>query len=257
MDSPNCIPIDHGPRRSSSRTNGRPSHEMYRRGSDFSTISFLDEVEMAQDEIFSGAVGESLPSSISAFHHHRGRADSTASFTYYQEDEEQGVLPPPEDDSAILDDESELDFEEDRSVDLEAGELAEMRRTSSGHSRTSVHDRLLRSDSARTDGSNFTRGHRTSQKIYIVTEDLTIAVAGFRTSTLGFAVYTTICVLTLGLGYLLLRWLPRWQVRIVGTPCSLGDCSWVVIEVSSRVAYRNKTHFVLFLKLLFLRTRLI
>jgi cation-transporting ATPase 13A3/4/5 len=203
-----------------------------------STSSFLDEVEMAQDEMFSGPMGESVPTSVSSFAHRRGRADSTASFTYYQDDEEQENLPPSdENDSAILDDESELDFEEDRSVDLEAGELAEMRRTSSGHSRASVHDRLLRSDSTRTDGSNLGRGHRTSQKIYIVTEDLTIVVAGFRTSTLGFAVYTTICVLTLGLGYLLLRWLPRWQVRIVGRPCSLRDCSWVVIEVSN--SWRN------------------
>jgi cation-transporting P-type ATPase 13A2 len=214
---------------------------MYRRDSNISTSSFLDEVEMAQDEMFSGPMGESVPTSVSSFAHRRGRADSTASFTYYQEDEEQEqeheLLPPAEDededDSAVLDDESELDFEEDRSVDLEAGELAEMRRTSSGHSRASVHDRLLRSDSTRTDGSNFGRGHRTSHKIYIVTEDLTIVVAGFRTSTLGFAVYTTICALTLGLGYLLFRWLPRWQVRMIGTPCSLGDCSWVVIEVST------------------------
>jgi len=146
-------------------------------------------------------------------------------------EDEEDPLPLSEDDSAILDDESELHFEEDDSADLEAGELSTMRRTSSGYSRTSAHDRLLRSDSARTDES-LRRGHRTSQKIYIVTEDLTIVVAGFRTSTLGSALYITIVVLTLGLGYLLLRWLPRWQVRIVGSACPLNDCTWVVIEVS-------------------------
>jgi cation-transporting ATPase 13A3/4/5 len=184
---------------------------------------------MAQDEVFAGPMGESVPTSVSSFAHRRGRADSTASFTFYDEE----PLPPSEDDSAILDDESELHFEEDEEeeVDLEAGELSTMRRTSSGHSRASVHDRLLRSDS---NGSNLGRGHRTSQKIYIVTEDLTIVVAGFTTSTLGFALYTTICVLTLGLGYLLFRWIPRWQVRIVGTPCPLRSCSFVVIEVCSQ-----------------------
>ena len=197
-----------------------------------SSSSFLDEVEMAQDEMFSGPMGESVPTSVSSFAHRRGRADSTASFTYYQEDDEEPLPPSSEDDSAILDDEPEIQYEEDDSVDLEAGELATMRRTSSGHSRSSVRARLLRSDSARTEGSNFDRGHRSSQKIYIITEDLTIVVAGFRTSNLGFALYTTICVLTLGLGYLLLRWLPRWQVRLVGTSAPLGDCNWVVIEVS-------------------------
>lgn len=235
MDDTNGgVPIN-GARRSrehreSSTSNG-PYRTMYRRDSNLSTSSFMDEVEMAQDEMFSGPMGESVPTSVSSFAHRRGRADSTASFTYYQEDEEEPLPPSSEDDSAILDDESELNFEEEDSVDLENGEL-ERRRTSSGHSRASVHDRLLRSDSARTDGSTLGHGHRMSQKIYIVTEDLTIVIAGFKTSTLGFAMYTTICVLTLGLGYLVLRWLPRWKVRLVGRGCALRNCNWVVIEVS-------------------------
>lgn len=235
MTESNSVPINHGPR-SSSRTNGSSHSQygpVYRRDSNLtnaSVSSFLDDVEMAQDEVFAGPMGESIPTSNSSFLHRRGRADSTASFTFYDEEPLQ-----PSDDSAILDDESELNFEDEEQVeeevDLEAGELSTMRRTSSGHSRASVHDRLLRLDS---NGSNFGRGHRTSQKIYIVTEDLTIVVAGFKTSTLGFAVYSTICVLTFGLGYLLFRWLPRWQVRIIGTPCSLRNCSWVVIEVSTQ-----------------------
>lgn len=230
MDESRGVPIHNGRRSTSSRTNGAPNGPFYRRDSNLSSSSFLDEVEMAQDEVFAGPMGESVPTSVSSFAHRRGRADSTTSFTYYQEDEDE-PLPPSEDDSAILDDESEIRFEEDDdTTDLEAGELSTMRRTSSGQSRTSAHDRLLRSDSTRTDGSNLGKGHRTSQKIYIITEDLTIVVAGFRTSTMGYAIYTTICVLTLGLGYLILRWLPRWQVRMTGTPSPLRDCSWVVIE---------------------------
>lgn len=188
---------------------------------------------MAQDEVFAGPMGESVPTSISSFAHRRGRADSTASFTYYPDDEEE--LLPSEEDSAILDDdESEAHFQ-DPSTDLEAAEHSPMRRTSSGYSRNSVHDRLLRSESARTEGSVLGRGHRNTQKIYIVTEDLTIVVAGFRSSTLGLAIYIAICVLTLGLGYLLLRWLPRWQVKVIGRQCALRDCTWVVIEVSTSV----------------------
>ena len=202
-----------------------------------SSTSFLDDVEMAHDEVFGGPMAESVPTSVSSFAHRRGRADSTAtiaSYTYYQEDEEEN-LPPSEDDSAILDDESELQCEHDGAADLEAGDLDETGRTSSGYSRASVHDHLLRRDSGRTEGSNFEQGHRTSQKIYIVTEDLTIVVAGFRTSALGYAIYLTICVLTLGLGYLLLRWLPRWQVRLAGVPSPLRECSWVVIEVRANL----------------------
>ena len=234
MNGSNGVPIRHG-RRSSSRTNGANGRvaQMYRRDSNLSTSSFLDEVEMAQDEVFAGPMGESVPTSISSFAHRRGRADSTASFTYYQEDEEDPSQPS--DESAIIDDESDMHFGEDSSVDLESGEMDGIRRVSTDNSRDrdSVHDHLLRSDSARTEGSNFGKSHRTSQKIYVVTEDLTIVVAGFQTSTLGYAVYATICFLTLGLGYLVFRWLPRWQVRLTGSPSSLRECGWVVIEVSS------------------------
>lgn len=176
-------------------------------------------------------MSESVPTSVTSFAHRRSRADSTASFTYYEEEEDSQESDRWPDEEAILDDEEDDPYEEE-SVDLEAGELAPMRRITSELSRTSAHDRLLRSDSARTEGSIHGHQGRTNQKIYIVTEDLTIVVAGFRTSTIGFAIYATICVCTLGLGYLLLRWLPRWQVRLIGTPCPLRECAWVVIEVS-------------------------
>lgn len=234
MDESSGIPIHNGRRRTSSYTSGRASGQygpIYRRDSNISTSSFLDDVEMAHEEVFGGPMAESVPTSVSSFAHRRGRADSTASFTYYQEDENE-VLPPSEDDSAILDEEEDVLYEEDDSADLEAGELAALRRSSSRRSRDSVHARLLRSDSIRTTGSNFERGQRTSQKIYIVTEDLTVVVAGFRTSTLGYALYVTLCVLTLGIGFLVLRWMPRWQVRIVGKPSPLRNCHWTVIEVS-------------------------
>ncbi|KAH8598033.1 hypothetical protein B0O99DRAFT_506557 [Bisporella sp. PMI_857] len=218
-------------RRSSSRTNGRTSLHMYRRGSESSTASFMDDVEMAQDEVFGGPMAESVPNSTSSFLHRRGRADSTASFTYYQDEEEEQVTQSPsEDDSAILDDDQEVRYEEDSSLDLEAGELASLRRVSSGVSRASVHDRLLRHDSSHTVGSNFDKGFRTSEKIYIATEDLTIVVAGFRTSRFRYALYMAICIATLGVGYLLFRWLPRWRVRLVGTLSPLKECAWVAIE---------------------------
>lgn len=173
-------------------------------------------------------MSESVPTSVTSFAHRRSRADSTASFTYFQEDEQDRAIS----DQSVFDDEVDDAQYDEESVDLEACDRSPVRRQSSGYSGASVHDRLLRSDSARTDASNPGRSGRTSQKIYIVTEDLTIVIAGFRTSLIGFALYITICVLTLGLAYLLLRWLPRWQVRITGSPCTLRESTWVVVEVS-------------------------
>lgn len=171
----------------------------------------------------------SVPTSVSSFAHRRHRADSTASFTYYPNDAEEDTAAFP-DEEVILDEEEDDRFAE-QSTDLEAGELMSLRRTSSGYSRGSMRERLFRSDSARTEGSRTGQGSRGSQKIYIVNEDLTIVVAGFRSSTIGYAFYTTICILTFGLAFLLLRWLPSWKVRLIGNTAPLSKCNWVVIEV--------------------------
>jgi cation-transporting ATPase 13A3/4/5 len=74
-------------------------------------------------------------------------------------------------------------------------------------------------------------GNRSSQKVYMANEDLYIAIAGFRTSPTGLAAYAAICVCTLGLAWLVFRWMPRWHVKLIGRPAPLRDCQWVVIEV--------------------------
>lgn len=186
-------------------------------------------------QLFSGPIAESLPTSVSAFSHRRPRADSTTSFTYYQDEPEPSSTPFDGERQSISDvgdftfgdeDESDADVENGDAVD----DYMLHHRRSSTHSRSSVHDRLLRRDSATTSKS-LTGDGRLSQKVYMVNEDLTIAIAGFRTSRLGFAVYALLCVCTLGLAWLLLRWFPRWQVRLLGRPCTLAECDWVVVEV--------------------------
>lgn len=221
---------------------------LYRLSSNQSTQSVFEDVEMAQDEPFSGPVAESLPTSVSTFAHRRSRADSTASFTYYNEDEEEPQTydedgrPLYEDDGSVavdIDDipfgmdmfEEEDEYEGSSTEELENGSTDHAtRRRSSTFSQSSVRDRLLRTDSGRTDTSGPGVSGRVSQKLYMVNEDLTIVIAGFRTSSIGYAVYLFLCLATLGVGYLLLRWLPRWQVRLTGQPCPLQDCEWVVLE---------------------------
>ncbi|GKT50259.1 putative CDP-alcohol phosphatidyltransferase class-I family protein [Colletotrichum spaethianum] len=206
---------------------------LYRLNSNQSSTSIFEEVEMAHDELFSGPIAESLPTSVSAFSHRRPRADSTTSFAYYQDEPE----PSPtsfDDERRSMSDVGDFTFgdEDESDVDIENGDVVNdymiQHRRSSTHSRSSVHARLLRRDSATTNKSM--GGDRLSQKIYMVNEDLTIAIAGFRTSRLGFAAYAALCLSTLGLAWLLLRWLPRWQVRLLGKPFPLAECDWVVVE---------------------------
>ncbi|KAI0459760.1 hypothetical protein F5B21DRAFT_511042 [Xylaria acuta] len=212
---------------------------LYRLGSNQSNASVFEDVEMAHDELFSGPVAESLPTSASAFSHRRQRADSTASFTYYDDEaEELETEQQYVEDGAVsfdIDDipfEPGLDAEEATDSEIENGSAqgyAMHRRRSSTQSRSSVHTRLLRSDSVGTDSSSRVHG-RISQKLHIISEDLTIVIAGFRTGRVGYLAYILLCLLTLGLAYLLLRWLPRWQVKLIGEPCPIRECQWVVLE---------------------------
>ena len=184
-------------------------------------------------QVFAGPMSESIPSSTTGFAHRRHREDSTTSFTYYHEDAE----PPSHTwlEAEVVEDASdEEDGKSYRSQDddLESGTHSPVRRKSSSFSRISVEDPLLKRNNSSKSDSGFDQDGRTTQKIYIVTEDLTIVLAGFKTSKVGFTVYLALCAMSFGLAYLLLRWIPRWKVRLIGSPTVLQDCNWVVVEVS-------------------------
>ncbi len=188
-------------------------------------------------QLYAGPIAESLPTSVSAFNHRRARADSTTSFSFYQDEpgDEEQLLGRGQTDVGDLDElpfGDEIDDEED-SADLErqaADNDYVLHRRASTQSRGSVHSRLLRRDSGVSAGSGCVAS-RSSQKIYMENEDLYIAIAGFQTSTVGLVAYVTICFTTFGLGWLLFRWIPRWHVKLTGTPSSLRECDWVVVEV--------------------------
>ena len=123
---------------------------------------------------------------------------------------------------------------EARKYDLESGQTSPIGQKSSAFSRDSAEDTLIhRRSSSKSDGSGFQRDARMSQKIYIVSEDLTVVIAGFTTKPLGMALYFFICVFSVGLGYLFFRWLPSWKVGLVGSSKRFRDSDWVVIEVGS------------------------
>lgn len=245
---------------------GGGSHDaFYRRGSNMSDASFMQDVDMASEEMFSGPMSESIPTSNTGFAHRRSRADSTASFTYYDEEEvEENSSDSWLEEEVILEDADSYAPAEgdeyaiaDRDIELENGirrsskhrkssAISRMSRrsVSSRRSRTSSDDPLLHrhdsNGSAKSNISGVFGKDRTSQKIYIQSEDLTIVLAGFTTSLLGFATYIAICILTGGIGYLLLRWLPRWRIRLVGSAKPLREAQWIVVEV--RVILQNIYH---------------
>lgn len=74
-------------------------------------------------------------------------------------------------------------------------------------------------------------GDRRSQRIYMRSEDLTAVFTGYSTSVSGFLSYITLCTLTLGLAYLVFRWLPRWRIKLIGRPTPFWKCHWIAVKV--------------------------
>ena len=199
-----------------------------------------DYGEMATDSIFDGPVSESVPTSQTGFAHRvsisRDRADSNTSgvsdglfkffHSEYDEDKDDDVM------SMI----SHGEYEEaiDDEADLEAGDGASIAssRRSSVSRRSSISRRSLLRRTSQDSNRSGSRGPaaKTSQKVYLPEEDLFLVIAGFRTSTLKLCVYYAMCIGTFGLGYLLLRWLPRWSIKFTGTQVPLAECDWVVVE---------------------------
>ncbi|KAM4055966.1 p5-type ATPase cation transporter [Hirsutella rhossiliensis] len=231
MDDTESPATGHG-RSSLSRASSNPHPSLYRLNSNQSSSSVFEDVEMAHEEQYSGPVAESLPSSVSAFSHRRARAASTTSFTYYEEDPE--AFSPRS--FSEVGDSGDFDFsafdDEDQAEDgyRVTHDDYLLRRCSSAQSHISARAGLLRRDSTATAASSRHQAGRNSQKVYMTNEDLTIAIAGFRTGLVGYTAYILLCILSCGVAFLLFRWLPRWYVGVVGQPWPLKDCDWVVIE---------------------------
>lgn len=68
------------------------------------------------------------------------------------------------------------------------------------------------------------------QRFYLAEEDLVIGIAGYSNCRWKLYLYYGLCILTLGLGYLVLRWLPRYRISLMGNKCPLGRADWCVIE---------------------------
>lgn len=138
-----------------------------------------------------------------------------------------------QDDEEVLADEDDDYGYAPSEADIETGtyESSPIRRKSSQIHRDSVEDPLLeRRDSIKSD-SGYRGARRMTQKIYIVTEDLTIVVAGYTTSKVGSLIMIILSVMTFGLGFLILRWVPRWRIGLIGRATPLQSCDWLVAEV--------------------------
>lgn len=178
-------------------------------------------------------MSESVPTSVTGFAYAtRQRAGSVSSFTYFQEEDDSPEWTEEAVDDGSDDDSGDIIIN-GHAHDLEVGDRTSSRRKSSGRTRATSDQPLLTRNASMRSGTQEHEdgGGNFSQKLYIESEDLTMVIAGFVTSKIGLLAYVVICCLTGGLGYLLLRWVPRWKIQMVGTASPLSECTWVVVEV--------------------------
>lgn len=68
------------------------------------------------------------------------------------------------------------------------------------------------------------------QRYYLAEEDIVLGIAGYSDCWWKMIIYYLICIFTFGLGFLLLRWFPRYRINLLGNQKPLGKADWCVIE---------------------------
>lgn len=73
---------------------------------------------------------------------------------------------------------------------------------------------------------------RSRQQFYLSDEDTLIRFTGYRTLMARRIVWMIVSVLTVGIVYLLGRWLPRWRLKWICKETSFDEAEFIMIEVS-------------------------
>lgn len=215
-------------RRSSSSIR-RPRNESFSSLLPYDPDTYTDDL-IPQDVIFDGPSSSSVPTSVSQFAHRGSRASFAADedrvrffAADFDSDAEEVLteIDPEEEDrhsmiSSRISEASSVAVLSTPDVERGGDQFPLIRRKSSEH----------RSDTGSISG----RG-RSTQKIYLADEDMVVVMSGFRTRRGRLWIYRLLCLLTLGMMYLIMRWLPRWRLKFLAEPVPLSEAHWVVIEV--------------------------
>ncbi|KAK9330708.1 hypothetical protein V1520DRAFT_339783 [Lipomyces starkeyi] len=241
---------------SSSSSNASVRGRRGRRDSTATEASYYGE--MAQDRMFDGPVPDSVPSSISTFaHRQRSRSRSVSTTRSFRFFDTAAVERAHEIDQQIHG--YQYDDDDEYGSDVFADHTS-IRSTDEIHSLHTVNtngsyrphrgsfenidpskqfNRQDSTDMPLLDRSDSYEGLPTEprqtpdivqQTVYLSEEDLILALAGYKSSTHRIFIFVLLCICTCGLAYLILRWLPRYRVYLMGRKAPLSKCDWVVLE---------------------------
>ena len=125
------------------------------------------------------------------------------------------------------------DEDEDRDQAYTAKLDDRYRRRSSASFTESALSAELASENLGVDESAFLHEFQPRQKqqrFYLAEEDIVIGIAGYVDCWWKKLVYYVLIAGSCGVIYLVLRWLPKYRINLMGTPCALGVAHWCVIE---------------------------
>ena len=115
--------------------------------------------------------------------------------------------------------------------DLESGDASGFGRSeadlrSSSHAR----DAAASSAEAKRELSFLDKSSKSRQQVYLTEEDTLIRFTGYRTLVANQIIYSVVCFLTLGIVYLIGRWLPRFRLNWVCKEVDFESAEFIMIE---------------------------
>nr|CDI56093.1 ca-transporting atpase [Melanopsichium pennsylvanicum 4] len=115
--------------------------------------------------------------------------------------------------------------------ELEGGNASGFGR-SEGDLRSSSHarDSGVRAAEAKRELTFLDKSSKSRQQIYLTEEDTIIRFTGYRTLVANQIIYSIVCCLTLGIVYLIGRWLPRFRLKRVCREIEFENAEFIMIE---------------------------
>jgi cation-transporting P-type ATPase 13A2 len=181
--------------------------------------------------IFDGPSASSVPTSVSNFAHRGSRtsfADDERPTRFFAEDFDFDA----EDVLTQIDPEEE---EHHSMISSRVSEVSSVAVASTPDIERGYQFPLIgrKSTDQRSEESLAIRLARVTQKIYLSDEDMVVVMSGFRTRKGRLWIFRILSALTLGMFYLLMRWLPRWRLKFLAEPVPLSEAHFLVVEVRS------------------------
>jgi len=158
---------------------------------------------------------------------HRRRRRGTATGEEGSEDDSEGETTDEDDDSEIdNDDSSQSGLSSDDDEEQIARQITAAKNTNTKSSGVQNYSQIDLSHAG--DNVDHLEGY---QRLLLPEEDMELMIEAYKYNTSRLYLYRISCVLSLGMVWLICRWMPHLWVKWVGIRSPMGKAEWFVIQV--------------------------